>query len=64
MREFYALSKKLSEESGEKHNVDHIVPLNNKLVCGLHCEANMQVISSAENFAKNNFYWPDMPDRE
>lgn len=41
--------------------VDHIVPLNSPLVCGLHCEANMQLITRLENIKKGNRWWPDMP---
>lgn len=44
------------------HDVDHIVPLVSSRVCGLHCEANLQYLPSAENQAKRNFYWPDMPE--
>lgn len=43
------------------YEVDHIVPLNSALVCGLHCEANLQVISKIENRLKHNRWWPDMP---
>lgn len=41
--------------------VDHVVPLRSALVCGLHVGANLKVISKAENSAKGNRYWPDMP---
>jgi hypothetical protein len=40
--------------------LDHVVPINHPLVCGLHVEWNLQVITSAENLAKSNNWWPDM----
>lgn len=61
MLEFYAESSRLMLETGIAHEVDHIVPLLSDLVCGLHCEANLQVITAFENRSKNNRFWPDMP---
>jgi hypothetical protein len=41
--------------------IDHIVPLVSKLVCGLHVAANIAVIPAKMNQSKGNRYWPDMP---
>lgn len=57
----YELAAWCTKVTGEAYNVDHIVPLRSKIVCGLHCEANLQVITAAENFRKSNQRWPDMP---
>lgn len=53
--------KKIYLECNDNFQVDHIVPLNSKLVCGLHCEFNLQYLDAKENIIKGNRYWPDMP---
>lgn len=45
-------------------SVDHIVPISHPLVCGLHVEHNLRVITVVENTAKGNLWWPDMPESQ
>jgi hypothetical protein len=59
--EAYALAKLRTEKFGFRWEVDHIVPLKADLVCGLHWEGNLRVITCRENRMKSNVFWPDMP---
>lgn len=59
--EFYELAALLTRESGFAYEVDHIVPLQSSIVCGLHWEGNLQVLPLEKNRAKSNRHWPDMP---
>lgn len=36
--------------------VDHIIPLTHNLVCGLHCEFNLQLLTPKQNRVKNNSF--------
>jgi hypothetical protein len=50
----YRLADALTRDTGIKHEVDHIVPLSNPLVCGLHVACNLRVVTQRENRSKNN----------
>jgi|SRR6185312_3995780 len=58
MRRFYTEARRLTKETGIQHHVDHVVPLVSKVVCGLHCEANLQVLRFDQNVRKSNRFRP------
>ena len=60
IEEIYDLAQRRTKATGFLWHVDHIVPLKNNLVCGLHVEHNLQVIPASHNMAKGNRHWPDM----
>lgn len=56
IEEIYDLAQRRTKCLGRKYVVDHVIPLIHPLVCGLHVETNLQVMTQTENARKHNSY--------
>jgi hypothetical protein len=52
----YEKAKWLESLTGLKYHVDHVIPLVNDNVCGLHCWYNLQILEASLNIGKGNRY--------
>lgn len=56
IKSIYKMCNKISEKTGVKHHVDHIIPLQGEFVSGLHVPSNLQIIPFNINLSKSNTY--------
>lgn len=54
IRIWYEVARLEEARTGRKCHVDHIVPLNSPIVCGLHVETNLCVMFAEDNIRKGN----------
>ena len=60
----YQQRQVLSEQLGVNFEVDHVVPLQYPLVCGLHVPWNLQLLTLEENRQKSNSFPVEAPEYE
>jgi 5-methylcytosine-specific restriction endonuclease McrA len=56
IKQHYDEADYISRLTGIDHEVDHIVPLRNSAVCGLHVPWNLQILTAADNRSKSNLF--------
>lgn len=56
IKNIYRVSAKVTKATGKPHDVDHIIPLRGKNICGLHVPWNLRVLPASMNRSKGNAF--------
>lgn len=56
----YKEARAMTEATGIKYEVDHVIPLISGMVCGLHVETNLQILTRYQNRKKSNSWVDDI----
>jgi len=54
IKSLYRQAQTMTQITGERYVVDHIIPLQSDIVCGLHAPWNLRVMTQEENLKKSN----------
>lgn len=49
IKSIYKTAQMLSIETGDRYEVDHVIPIKSGIVCGLHVETNLEVVKRSKN---------------
>lgn len=56
IQEVYATAQRLARNTGLEWHVDHVLPLQGRLVSGLHVHENLRVVPARMNLQKSNHF--------